>query len=290
MKSGQKKNVFMPQKTNKSNQSLNILFLGDVVGRPGREAVGLHLPKLKDKLKLDFVVCNGENSAGGFGITTKTAQELYSYGVDVITLGDHTWDKPETAEHLKHDWRMLRPHNYPQGTPGKGFHVYPVGDGRQIAVVNLMGRVFINQNALDCPFQASQKLFETLKLGQNCDALIVDMHAEATSEKCCMGGFWDGHASLVVGTHTHIPTADAHIMPKGTGYQSDAGMCGVYKGSSLGADVDVGIKRFLQAGRFPLKPAEGEATVCGTFVQVGKNGLCQSVRPIRVGGDLQETL
>lgn len=281
----------MPDKTNnKSTKPLKILFLGDVVGRPGREAIGAHLPKLKKELQLDFVICNAENAAGGFGITAKIAQEIYSYGVDVITLGDHTWDKPETADQLKNDWRMLRPHNYPKGTPGKGFHIYPAGDGRQIAVVNLMGRVFMNQNALDCPFQAAQALQETLHLGRNCDALIVDMHAEATSEKCCMGGLWDGYASLVTGSHTHIPTADAHIMPKGTGYQTDAGMCGVYKGSSLGAELEGGIQRFMTAGRVPLRPAKGEGTLCATFASIGLDGFCQEVRPVRVGGALRKAV
>lgn len=275
-------------KTSKPNTPLNVLFLGDVVGRPGRQAITKHLPDLREKLKIDFVICNGENAAGGFGITPKTATELFNAGVDVITLGDHTWDKPETPDQLKKDWRMLRPHNFPKGTPGKGFHVYPIGDGRQIAVVNLMGRVFMNQNALDCPFQAAMALQETLQLGRNCDALIVDMHAEATSEKCCMGGLWDGKASLVTGSHTHIPTADAHIMPKGTGYQTDAGMCGVYKGSSLGADLESGIQRFTTAGRVPLKPAKGEGTLCGTFAKIGADGFCEDVRPIRVGGDLIE--
>lgn len=278
----------MPPKDKKPTTPLHVLFLGDVVGKPGREAIGKYLPKLKKDLKIDFVICNAENAAGGFGITPKVAREIYDYGVDVITLGDHTWDKPDTPDQLASDWRMIRPHNYPKGTPGKGFHVYPVGDGRQIAVINLMGRVFMNQNALDCPFHASEQLQDTLKLGQNCDAIVVDMHAEATSEKCCMGILWDGKASLVTGSHTHIPTADAYIMPKGTGYQTDAGMCGDYNGTSLGSEPKAPLNRFMKAGRYKLTLAKGEATLCGTFASIGPDGLCKEVRPVRMGGALQE--
>lgn len=277
-------------KTPPKNKPLNILFLGDVVGKPGRQAIGTYLPKLKQDLKIDFVICNAENAAGGFGITQKIATELYGYGVDVITLGDHAWDKDETAADIKNDWRMLRPLNFPEGTPGKGFHVYPVGDGRQIAVVNLIGQVFMGMSGLDNPFKAAEKLQKTLKLGENCNAIVVDMHAEATSEKCCMGSFWDGRASLVTGSHTHIPTADAYIMPKGTGYQTDAGMCGDYNGTSLGSQTEGALNRFLKGGRFKLKLAEGEATLCGTFASIGPDGLCLEVKPVRVGGALQKAV
>lgn len=266
---------------------LNILFLGDVVGKPGREAIATYLPKLKKDLDIHFVVCNAENAAGGFGITVDVANELYGYGIDVITLGNHTWDKPETPKQLETDWRMLRPLNYPPGTPGKGFHVYPAGEGRQVAVVNLMGRLFM-EPGLDCPFQASQKLLNTLVMGQNCDAIIVDVHAETGSEKRCLGAVWDGKASLVTGSHTHVPTADAHIMPAGTGYQTDAGMCGAYENSSLGMSLQVGLARFTQKGKHKLATATGEGSMCGTFVKINEKGLCDEIRAIRLGGILEQ--
>lgn len=266
---------------------LNILFLGDVVGKPGREAIASHLPKIKKELGIQFVVCNAENAAGGFGITAEVAKELYSYGIDVLTLGNHTWDKPETPQQLETDWRLLRPLNYPPQTAGRGFHVYPTGDGRQVAVVNLMGRLFM-ENGLDCPFQASQKLLNTLILGQNCDAIVVDVHAETGSEKRCLAAIWDGKASLVTGSHTHVPTADTHVMAGGTGFQTDAGMCGAYFGSSLGMSLEVGIARFTQKGKHKLEAATGEGTMCGTFVKLNHKGLCEEIRPIRMGGVLQQ--
>lgn len=260
---------------------LNILFLGDVVGQPGRRAVADHLPGLRQKLKIDFVVCNAENAAGGFGITATTADELYAAGVDVITLGNHTWDKNETAGQLQADWRMLRPLNYPPGTPGQGQRIYPVGDGRQVAVINLMGRLFM-EPGLDCPFQASHKLIDLLHLGKNCDAIIVDVHAETASEKRCLAGLWDGYASLVVGSHTHCPTADAHVMAGGTGFHTDAGMCGNYA-SSLGMDLERATARFTTKGKMLLEVAKGEGTLCGTFVKLNDKGLCASIKPIRIG-------
>ena len=270
-----------------SKKGINVLFLGDVVGKPGRQAVCEHLPKLREELAIDFVVCNAENAAAGFGITPSTATELYNAGVDVITLGNHTWDKPETPAQLETDWHILRPLNYPPGTVGKGFHVYPLGDGRQIAVVNLMGRLFMEPN-LDCPFQASWKLQENLQMGENCSAIIVDVHAETGSEKRCLGGIWDGYASLVVGSHTHIPTADTMVLPGGTGYHTDAGMCGCYDGTSLGMNLDYGIERFTRKGKIRLEVASGVGTLCGTFARLDARGLCEEVRPIRVGGVLQE--
>lgn len=266
---------------------LNILFLGDVVGKPGRQAIEKFLPKLKKDLAIDFVVCNAENAAGGFGVTPQVCKELYDYGVDVITLGNHTWDKPETPAQLESDWRLLRPLNYPPNTPGRGYHVYPAGGGRQVAVVNLMGRLFM-EPGLDCPFQASQKALDTLRMGGNCDAIIVDVHAETGSEKRCLAAIWDGKASLVTGSHTHIPTADTMVMPGGTGYQTDAGMCGTYDNSSLGMSLDVGVARFTKKGKHKLTTASGEGTMCGTFVKLNEKGLCDEIRPIRMGGILSQ--
>lgn len=276
----------MPKQVD-SKKGLNVLFLGDVVGKSGRDVIKNNLPSLRKKLAIDFVVCNAENAAGGFGITASVAREVYDAGVDVITLGDHTWDKPDTSQLLAQDWRMLRPINYPPNTVGKGFHVYPVGDGRQIAVVNLMGRAFMPGN-FDCPFQASEKIMAILKLGGNCDAIFVDIHAEATAEKRCLAAIWDGKASFISGTHTHVPTADAHVMLGGTGFQTDAGMCGVYENSSLGSNLQAAVARFTKAGRSRLEPVVGNATMCGTFASINGKGLCKEIRPIRIGGVLRQ--
>ena len=211
---------------------MKILFLGDVVAGPGRAALMQHLPALRKHHGCDVVIVNGENAAAGKGITPETAQEILNAGADVITLGDHTFDQKGVEELLAGHPRIVRPANYPQGTIGRGHTVFTTADGQRVAVVNLIGRVFM-RGSLDCPFQVSKTLMEMYRLGETCDALIVDMHAEATSEKVCMGHWWDGKASLVVGTHTHIPTNDARIQPKGTAYLTDAGMCGDYQ-SSLG--------------------------------------------------------
>ncbi len=270
---------------------MNILFLGDIVASSGRKALTQLLPALRQELALDCVVANGENAApNGRGINAETMQEIFSAGVDVITLGDHTFDQKGIEDVLAAQQRMIRPANYPQGTVGRGHTVVTVksgpNSGRRVAVINLQGRVFINQQT-DCPFQLSKKLMEEYRLGETADAIIVDMHAEATAEKCMMGHFWDGKASLVVGTHTHIPTADARIQPGGTAYQTDAGMCGDYH-SSLGMTYQSVMPGYFARGRFPFQTATGEATLSGVMVTVSGNGLATHIQPIRRGGVLAQ--
>jgi metallophosphoesterase (TIGR00282 family) len=265
---------------------MKILFCGDIVGRSGREAVVSHVPDLRRELDLDFVIVNGENAAHGYGITGKICEELFASGVDVITGGNHSWDKAEIIPLMDHDSRMLRPLNYPPATPGRGANVFTVGGGLKVKVVNVMTRLFME--LLDDPFPAVQRELppaEPKKAGL--DAVIVDVHGEATSEKMALGHVCDGRASLVVGTHTHVPTADTMILSGGTGYQSDAGMCGDYD-SVIGMQKQGAIGNFLR--RMPrerLGPAEGEATLCGVFLETDpKTGLARKVAPVRRGGRL----
>lgn len=266
---------------------MNLLFLGDIAAAPGRNALLKHLPILRDKYALDCVIANGENShSTSRGITEETAAEIFRAGVDVITLGDHTFDQKGVEVLLAQNSRVIRPANYPQGTVGRGHTIFTTREGKRVGVINLQGRVFINQQT-DCPFQKAKALMEEYRLGDNVDVVVVDIHAEATSEKCLMGYIWDGKASLVVGTHTHIPTNDARIQPKGTAYQSDAGMCGDYA-SSLGMSFESVLPHMLQRGRFKFEPASGEATLSGVVVTVGPNGLATSVKSLKVGGVLGE--
>ena len=265
---------------------MNILFLGDVYGRSGRDAVIASLPVLRAEHVIDFAVVNGENSAGGFGITPLLCDDFYKAGADVITTGDHTWDQETLLPSLSSNPKLLRPHNYPQATPGTGLGVYKTAKGKTIVVVHLMGQVFMRDN-VECPFRAADTVLATYKLGANADAILVDFHAEATSEKMAMGHYLDGRVSLVVGSHTHVPTADAHILKRGTAYQTDAGMCGDYD-SVIGAEKEAPLKRFLtKTPKHRLTPASGPATVCGTIVQTDdKTGLALSITPIKIGGVL----
>jgi metallophosphoesterase (TIGR00282 family) len=264
---------------------MRLAFFGDVVGRAGREGLARRLPELRASLKLDFVVANGENMAGGFGVTETTANELYGAGVDCITLGNHAWDQREALSYIEREPRLLRPANYPIGcgAPGLGANLYETADGRRVLVVLVMGRIFMD--ALDCPFAAAERELAAAPLREIADAVIVDVHAEATSEKYAMGHFCDGRASLVVGSHTHVPTADAHILAGGTAYQSDAGMCGDYD-SVVGMQKDLAVQRFvtrIPAGRGV--PAEGPATICGVVVETDdRTGLARSIAPFRLGG------
>ncbi len=264
---------------------MKLAFFGDIVGRPGRRAVTKHLPRLREDLKLDAVVINGENAAGGFGITENTADELYEAGADVITLGNHSFDNAGALAYIEGQPRLLRPVNYPKGTvPGKGAGLYEIGNFR-LLVVNVLGRVFMD--ALDDPFAAINEELEACPLGEMADAIIIDIHAEATSEKNAMGHICDGRASLVVGTHQHVPTADTRILPGGTAYQTDAGMCGDYSGV-IGMDKDEPIRRFttrMRTARFEV--ASGEATICGVYVETdSKTGLATRAEPIRIGPGL----
>lgn len=268
---------------------MRLLFLGDLVGRAGREAAITQLPRLRDDLQIDFAVVNGENAAGGFGITQPICDALFDAGADVVTLGNHAWDQREALIHVEREPRLIRPRNYPQGTPGKGSGLFETKSGARVLVMNVLGTVFMN--ALDDPFASVDEALEQSPLGMIADAVIVDMHAEATSEKMAMGHFCDGRASLVVGTHSHVPTADAQILEGGTAYQTDAGMCGDYN-SVIGMEKDEPLNRFVSkipSGRFT--PATGPATVCGVFVETDDaTGLARQIEPIRVGGRLKASV
>ena len=269
---------------------MRILFCGDLVGRSGRDVVVEHLPRLRDEWKLDFVVVNGENAAHGFGITEKICESLFQAGADCITGGNHSWDKPDIAPYMDSDRRMLRPINFPDGTPGRGAAEFTTVNGAKVKVINVMCRLFME--LLDDPFKAvEQELPLAAPKPGGYAAVIVDIHGEATSEKMAMGHLVDGKASLVVGSHTHVPTGDAHILEHGTGYQTDAGMCGDYN-SVIGMEKTGSLQRFRR--RFPsprLSPAEGEGTLCGTFLETDDaTGLAKAISPVRIGGRLQEQL
>ena len=265
---------------------MRILFLGDVVGRSAREAVVKEIPEIRRNFSLDFVIVNGENAAGGFGITEKICEDFFSSGIDCITTGNHVWDQKELFEYIKDENRLLRPINYPEETPGKGFEIFPNQLGR-VLVVNVMGRLFME--SLDDPFNAIEKVLDKNPLGDTCDAIIIDIHAETTSEKTAMGHFCDGRVSLVVGTHTHIPTSDYQILPYGTAYQTDAGMCGDYD-SVIGMEKTEPIRRFVEktpGGRF--NPAQGSPTLCGVIIETSSDGLSETIEPFRLGGILSQT-
>ena len=265
---------------------MRLLACGDVVGRAGREAVKAHVPRLRRELGLDFVVVNGENAAGGFGITDKLCAELYAAGADVITTGNHVWDQRELLGTIGGDPRLLRPLNLPAGTPGVGARVFSLADGRRVLVLNPMARLFMD--AIDCPFAAVERELGQHPLG-DVQAVVIDFHGEATSEKMAMGHFADGRASVVVGTHSHVPTADAQILPKGSAYQTDCGMCGDYD-SVIGMQKETAVARFVT--KIPgerLKVADGEGTLCAVFVETDDaSGLARRVEPVRIGGRLAE--
>jgi len=267
---------------------MRLLFLGDVVGRAGRDAVARHLPGLRERLALDFVVANGENVAHGFGITERTARDLYESGVDCITTGNHVWDQREIVATIDADPRLLRPINFPRGTPRRGIGVFTVGR-RRVVVVNVMARLFMDP--LDDPFAAVDSVLATQRLGAGVDAILVDVHGEASSEKMALGHFCDGRASIVVGSHSHVPTADAQVLPGGTAYQTDAGMCGDYD-SVIGMKKEAAVQRFVR--KMPgerLSPAEGEGTMCGVFVELDPGtGRALRVDPVRAGGRLKPAL
>ncbi|MEJ0063411.1 MAG: TIGR00282 family metallophosphoesterase [Alphaproteobacteria bacterium] len=267
---------------------MNILFIGDIVGRSGREAVAAHLPRLKEKLRPDIIIANAENAAAGFGVTQKLAREFFALGIHCLTTGNHVWDQKELLGQIHQEPHLLRPLNYPEGTPGRGETVITTAAGKKVLVANLMGRLFME--ALDDPFASAQKLLATHRLGHSVDAIFIDFHAEASSEKMAFGHYLDGRVSAVVGTHTHIPTADAFILPGGTAYQTDAGMSGDYD-SVIGMKKDVPVAKFTR--KLPterMTPAEGEATLCGAFITTDdRTGLASSIRPIRAGGRLAPT-
>ena len=264
---------------------MRILYCGDVVGRSGREAVDRHVPALRRELGLDFVLVCGENAAGGFGITAEICQEFYKVGVDAITLGNHSWDQREIIGYIDGDKRLLRPQNYPKGTPGRGVGEYVTAAGRKVLVVHVMTRLFMDP--LDDPFACVEAALAPHRLGRTVDAAILDIHGEATSEKMALGHLVDGRVSLAAGTHTHVPTADAQILPGGTAYLTDIGMCGDYD-SVIGMKKEPIIQRFVR--KLPterMTPAEGEATLCAVYVETDdKTGLARTISPVRLGGRL----
>jgi metallophosphoesterase (TIGR00282 family) len=268
---------------------MRILFVGDVVGRAGRDAVIRRLPDLRTRWHLDLVVVNGENAAGGFGITERILDDFLAAGADAVTLGNHSFDQREALVFIERAPRLLRPANYPEGTPGRGAALIETAAGAHVLVMNLMGRLFMD--ALDDPFARAERELAACPLGQGCDATVIDFHAEATSEKMAFAHVVDGRASLVVGTHTHVPTADHQVLPGGTAFLSDAGMCGDYD-SVIGMEKDEPVRRFtrkLASGRF--EPADGEATFCGVAIETDDGtGLARWIAPVRLGGRLEPAL
>ncbi|MCB1839427.1 MAG: TIGR00282 family metallophosphoesterase, partial [Alphaproteobacteria bacterium] len=260
---------------------MRILFIGDIMGRAGREALETYLPALKRDLAPDVVIVNGENAAHGKGITEKICQQFYPLGVDCITSGNHIWDQREVIPYIGRDKKLLRPANFPEGTTGNGVLVHELQDGRKITIINLMARLFMDP--LDDPFALMEQFLRDHVLGKTCQAVFVDFHGEATSEKYSFAHHFDGRVSAVVGTHTHAPTADAHVLPGGTAFQSDAGMSGDYD-SVIGVRKDIAIHRFVKKmpGE-PLIPASENKTLCGVFIVTDdRNGHAVSIDPVRV--------
>ncbi len=267
---------------------MKILVLGDVMGISGRKALRKNLSKIIDKNKIEFSVINGENAADdGKGITKNIAEEFFSQGIDVITSGNHIWDKAETTSYIEKENRLLRPANLIQGSPGRGFGIFFSKDKRyKIGVVNLMGNVFMRKT--EDVFKEAKNICEKIKLKKNVDFLIVDFHGEITSEKMAIGHFFDGSSTCVVGTHTHVPTADTRILDKGTAYQTDIGMCGDYN-SVIGMNKENSIKRFFK-DKDALKhfPSIGEGTLSGIIVEADKEtGLAKKVSRVIIGGTLE---
>ncbi|GAB0118517.1 TIGR00282 family metallophosphoesterase [Acidisoma sp. 7E03] len=266
---------------------MRILFLGDIVGRGGRDAVIDALPGFRARLNLDLVIVNAENASHGFGLAPDMAQALFAAGADVLTLGNHAWDRREIIPFMATEKRVLRPINFPAGTPGAGSVLLTLADGRRALVVNAMGRLFME--SLDDPFRSTDDLLSRHKLGATLQAAVVDFHGEATSEKEAFAHSFDGRLSLVVGTHTHVPTADHQILEKGTAYMTDAGMCGAY-------DSVIGMAKAGAAERFwrkmpgeRLQPASGPVTLCGVFVETDDaTGLARRIAPLRQGGRLSQ--
>jgi len=268
---------------------MRILFLGDIVGRSGRQAVEAALPRLRESLRLDVAIVNVENASHGFGCAPAMADALFAAGADVLTLGNHAWDRRELAGYIETQPRLIRPLNFPPGTPGHGSVVVPLANGRRVLVLQALGRLFMEPS--DDPFRLSAELLGKYRLGVTVDAIVADIHGEATSEKMAYAHSFDGKVSLVVGTHTHCPSADAQILPGGTAFQSDAGMCGDY-------DSVIGMEKGTAAARYwrkvpgeRLAPAEGEATICGVFLETADaTGLATRIEPVRVGGRLSQAM
>jgi len=267
---------------------MRLLFLGDVMGRSGRTAVSERLPALRRDWRLDFVVVNAENATGGVGVSAAHAALLLDAGADCLTLGDHAFDQRDMLGFIEQEARVLRPLNYARAAPGRGARFFDLADGRRVFVAQVLGRVFM-RSPFDDPFSAIDAGLKPATLGGTASAVIVDVHAEATSEKMALGHWCDGKASLVVGTHTHVPTADTTILGRGTAYQTDAGMCGDYD-SVIGMEKMEPLTRFVTGmPKARFTPAEGDATLCGVFVETDDaSGRALRVAPVRIGGRLAQ--
>ena len=267
---------------------MNILILGDIFGKPGVTTIKKNLPNIIREKKVDFVIANGENAAdSGLGITKKNTEDFFDSGIDVITSGNHIWDQKETQDFIRQEKRLLRPENSLKPVPGKGNNIFVSNSNKKVAVINLMGNVFMKKS--DDVFLAAKKFSENVKLKKDADFIVVDFHGEITSEKMAIGNFFDGKVTAVVGTHTHVPTSDTRVLSKGTAYQTDLGMCGVYD-SVIGMNGENSLKKFFKdVSAKHHFPAEGEATISGLLV-VGddKTGLAKRAEQIILGGSLQE--
>lgn len=270
---------------------MRFAFFGDVVGRAGRDALAEHLPRLRRELEVEFVIINAENASAGFGLSENSARQLFDAGADCLTLGNHSWDQKEALTYIVREPRLIRPINYPPlaDAPGRGANLFETQSGRRILVMNVLG--LVHMASMDDPFAAVEKQLDACPLGMAADAIVVDMHAEATSEKMAMGHFCDGRATLVVGTHTHVPTGDAQILPHGTAYQTDAGACADYD-SVIGMEKEEPLRRFTtRIGKERYRPASGPATICGVYVESDdRTGLATRIEPIRIGGRLSQSL
>ncbi len=266
---------------------MRLLFIGDVMGRAGREAVEAYLPRVKSELKPDVIVVNADNAAHGRGVTEKICQELYDMGVDVVTGGDHVWDQREILKYITRDPKLLRPANFPDHTPGNGSYLLEK-DGRRILIVHLLCRVFMPPQ--DDPFACMERILKEYRLGRDADAIFVDLHGEASAEKMAFGHHFAGKISAVIGSHTHIPTADAHVLSGGTAYMTDAGMSGDYD-SVIGSRKNTSIHRFIH--KTPgdhFIPASENKMLCGALVTIKRSGLAERIEPVRVGDVLNEAM
>ena len=272
------------------------MICGDIVGKAGRDALKKHLPLLCDEVDIDFIIVNGENAAHGFGITEKICASFFELGVDAITTGNHIWDKKEIIKYIGQENRLLRPLNFPEGTPGNGFGLFKSRIGKRVLVINVMGQLFMKP--IRSPFKVIEEILKKYRLGIEVDIILVDFHCEATSEKQAMGHLLDGRVSVMVGTHTHVPTSDYQILEGGSGYQTDLGMTGDYD-SVIGMKKQAALGRFMvsddstakSASKNRLEPAGGEGTLCGTIVEISElSGLASSIRPVRLGGRLSESV
>ena len=267
---------------------MNILFLGDVVGSSGCVALKKNLLNIISKKKIDFVIVNGENAADqGVGITENICKDMFRNGVDVITTGNHVWDQKETLSHIEKETRLLRPENLIKPSPGRGFQIFNSKNGYRVGILNLMGNIFMKK--CEDVFIEAETFLKKNVLKKDFDFLIVDFHGEITSEKMAIGHFFDGKATLVVGTHTHIPTNDARVLENGTAYQTDAGMCGDYN-SVIGMDKFNSLNKFFKREAKKHFPAMGEASLCGTIVEANlKSGLANKIESFIFGGDLKNS-